>query len=146
VPDATLATVNPQYYTYFGFRDWWRFPLVYPYSIHTIDMVDLGWLYDESKVTDFVDGIDASENMGIEGITHLALDKDYLLMRVETSDNMRNKQVRFIIFNFNTRVKLVFDSESEMFERAKELNFKSKLELMTLREYDALFSENKQTK
>jgi hypothetical protein len=52
VPAETLPTVNPDYFTYFGFRDWWRWPLVYPYSIHAIDTVDHGRLLDESEVTD----------------------------------------------------------------------------------------------
>ncbi len=55
VPAERLPTINPGYYTYFGFRDLWRFPLVYPYSIQTIDTVNYGRFLDESEVIDYDD-------------------------------------------------------------------------------------------
>ena len=54
VPENVLKTVDAEFYTYAGFRDWWRFPLVYPYSICCIDTLDAGHLscYDgKSKVS-----------------------------------------------------------------------------------------------
>src|SRR5262245_52027323 len=44
VPANVLKTVDPEFYTYSGFRDWWRFPLVYPYSVKCIDTLDSGHL------------------------------------------------------------------------------------------------------
>jgi hypothetical protein len=135
VSEEVLSKANPTYYTYFGFRDWWRFPLVYPYSIHTIDEVDHGCLYDESKVKNYED-INHQElvDMDICEITHLTLDKNYLLLQVEKEDGLK-----FIMFNFSTAEKAVFNAKDEMLAKAKELGFAGKPELMTLRAYDDLF-------
>ncbi|MEI7578547.1 MAG: hypothetical protein WCJ58_00750 [bacterium] len=41
-----------EFYNYPGYRDWWRYPLFYPYSIHTIDLpFQHPLLVDESQVT-----------------------------------------------------------------------------------------------
>jgi hypothetical protein len=139
VPPDVLATINPEYYTYFGFRDWWRFPLVYPYSIHTIDMVDWGFLYDDSRVVDYRSGTDASTSTGISGIRQLALDRNYLLLKTQKELWKEDSEIQFVIFKFSTQEKWTFDSEDRMFEKVKSLGFQGDLRLMTLREYDALF-------
>lgn len=138
-PEETLPTINPNYYTYFGFRDWWRFPLVYPYSIHTIDTVNYGRLYDESKLTNY-DDINNQEltDMDIDDITHLALDRRYLLLRTET-EIREVLEVKYILFEFSTAEKTVFDSEAALFEAAKALDFEGDLQLVTLNDYNVLF-------
>ncbi|MBN2002221.1 MAG: hypothetical protein JXA21_02590 [Anaerolineae bacterium] len=139
VPEETLPTINPKYYTYFGFRDWWRFPLVYPYSIHSIDVVDYGRLYDESKVIDYSD-INHQEltAVGVNDITHLALDRRYLLVRTET-EVQETLDVKYVLFEFSTAQKTVFDSEEALFEAARALNFEGELKLITLNDYNVLF-------
>jgi len=143
VSGEALSKANPDYYAFFGFRDWWRFPLVYPYSIHTIDEVNYGCLYDERNITDYDDiNNQVIIDMGICEITHLTLDKDYLLLQVEEGDRFGASQAvgpEFIIFNFNTAEKTTFNSKDELLAEAKKLGFGGKLELMTLREYDNLF-------
>ena len=146
VSEGVLSKANPDYYAYFGFRDWWRFPLVYPYSIHTIDEVDYGCLYNEGNVKNYED-INNQKliNMDICGITHLNLDQNYLLLQVDKDSRFReeNEVVKgeFILFNFNTAAAKRFVSKDELLTEAKKLGFSGKLELMTLREYDDLFWE-----
>jgi len=141
VPAKTLPAINPGYYTYFGFRDWWRFPLVYPYSIHTIDTVNYGRLLDESKVVNY-DDINHQEliGTGVDAITHLALDRRYLLLRTEVG-TQETADVQYILFEFSTAKQTTFDSEETLFEAAKALNFEGELSLITLSDYDALFWE-----
>lgn len=138
VPEATRATIQPGYYTYFGFRDWWRFPLVYPYSIHAIDVLDHGRLCDERRVTDYRD-INNQEliETGIDGITHLALDANLLLLR--TRDRGSSTLAAFVLFQFGTGEQTAFSTEAELFEKAGALGFEGEQELITLRQYDALF-------
>ncbi|MDB5282020.1 MAG: hypothetical protein JWO06_1095 [Bacteroidota bacterium] len=61
----TLKTYEPliykgkvpdDFYTYYGFRDWWRFPLVYPYTITCIDVLDYGTIVSDKDKTDITAG------------------------------------------------------------------------------------------
>ena len=40
------------FYSYPGFRDWWRIPLVYPYQVRILDSFDCGYFekYDPSSL------------------------------------------------------------------------------------------------
>lgn len=140
VPAETLPTVNPDYFTYFGFRDWWRWPLVYPYSLHAVDTLDSGALMDERAVTDY-DDINNQDlgSLNLYGITHLIFDRRTLLLRREWEDTTDVIHVEYILFDFSTAEETVFDSEAALFEAAKAANFEGDLVWMTLREYDALF-------
>lgn len=139
VPAETLPTVNPDYFTYFGFRDWWRWPLVYPYSIHAVDTVDHGRLLDEREVTDYDDiNHQPLGSTDVWDITHLALDRRYLLLRTEQEED-DVLTVSYVLFDCSTAEKTEFDSEATLFEAAQAVGFEGSLALMTLRDYDALF-------
>jgi len=127
VPEDVLSTVDPEYYTDFGFRDWWRFPLVYPYSIEAVDTLDQGQLC--------VDG-------DCIWLTHLSLDCEHLLIRtVPSRPTDQEETALFGILSFDSGEITLFDSEDEMLARAEDLGFEGETELMTLLEYDALFWE-----
>lgn len=130
-PDQPEGSINPNFYTYFGFRDWWRLPLTYPYSIHAIDTLDEGFLMDESAVVDYETSSVNDAVSLIDGITAFTLDRNYLLIK-------RNSD--FMLFDFHTAEQKEFSSEEELFTEAKRLKFDGKYEFMTLREYNELFS------
>jgi hypothetical protein len=71
-------------------------------------------------------------------ITHLALDRRYLLLRTEEEkDDVLT--VIYVLFDCSTAEKTEFDSEAALFEAAQAAGFEGDLTLMTLRDYDALF-------
>lgn len=134
VSNETLDSINPDFYTYFGYRDWWRAPLVYPYSIHAIDGLENGFLVDESAITDYeTDSVNDAVEL-ISDIQSFAFDNNYLLM--DTGDG-------FILFKFKTGTSLSFETKEELMDEAGNLQLKGNLEFMTLEEYNALFLCNK---
>ncbi len=54
VSEEKLGQIDETYFTGEGFRDWFRFPLVYPYEMIMIDELNDGWITggDAAKVTD----------------------------------------------------------------------------------------------
>ena len=75
IPNEALNSINPDFYTYFGYRDWWRAPLVHPYSIHAIDGLDNGFLVDESATTDYeTDSVNDAVDL-ISGIQNFTFSK-----------------------------------------------------------------------
>jgi hypothetical protein len=81
------------YYHYFGFRDWWRFPLVYPYSIHCIDMLDRGWIENEADKKsdeDFVKG--GSAQIFYPKFTEFIFDEKYFVGELENPPLSENVQ------------------------------------------------------
>ena len=134
VSEQTLESMNPDFYTYFGFRDWWRAPLVYPYSIHAIDGLESGYLVDESKITDYET---ASLKNGIDlfsGIQMFTFDKTYLLV---------DRGSEFMLFEFRTEESQSFEKKQDLINEAKKLKFEGNLEFMTLKDYNALFKCDK---
>jgi hypothetical protein len=77
VPENVLKTVGPKFYTESGFRDWWRIPLVYPYSIHCIDSLDSGRLCIDDRKAEFP----ACENIvqGLRTLIRFNFDGRYLV-------------------------------------------------------------------
>jgi hypothetical protein len=130
VSEQTLESMNPDFYTYFGFRDWWRAPLVYPYSIHVIDGLESGYLVDESAITDYET---ASLQNGVDlfsGIQRFTFDKNYLLV---------DRGSDFILFKFQTGESQPFETEQDLITEAQNLQFEGNFEFITLKDYNALF-------
>ena len=124
VSDKTLENMNPDFYTYLGFRDWWRYPLVYPYSINAIDTLDYGFLEDESAVMSYR----SSANDGIQlihGIERFTFDQNYML--IERSSD-------FVLFDFGRGEWEEFETREALIEEAEKLNFEGEYEFMTLRD------------
>ena len=128
--NETLESMNPDFYTHFGFRDWWRYPLVYPYSINAVDSLDYGYLVDESAVTSYMSS-EHNELQLLYSIKRFTFDKNYMLIGRESD---------FILFSFDSGEMLGFDIEEKLFSEARGLGFEGRYEFMTLREYATLFS------
>ena len=71
------------FYTYTGFRDWYRFPLKYPYQISTIDQLREGYL-EEHTGGDIAAGSKSMQGIDVGGrITHLHPLEDFAVFRKE---------------------------------------------------------------
>lgn len=141
VPPKQLKKINPQFYTYFGYRDWWRYPLVYPYSIHAVDTTAVGFLTSEDPLENYEEA--SSSYSIVSGITKLSLDKNYMLL--ETTDSPFGEPgpddtITYKIFAFETEEITEFPSEQAMLDEAKKLHFAGSLKLLNINEYDALFT------
>src|ERR1700752_4191319 len=69
-----------QFYSYFGFQSYYRFPLRYPYSIHCNYYKGNGELYNEVNVIHFDENDNGEMATGLDNITRLAFDKNWLLL------------------------------------------------------------------
>ncbi len=78
VPAHLLKTVDPEFYSNPGFRDWWRFPLTYPYSIHCIDTFESGDLCRHDGKSKISDGEEA-QIQGLNALTAFSFDAQYLV-------------------------------------------------------------------
>ena len=79
--EAKKPALDP-FYTYAGFRDWYRFPLKYPYQVMMVDTWSHGSLerYDGGDI----ENPNASSHSVMDGwITHLHLHDDYAFFRNE---------------------------------------------------------------
>jgi hypothetical protein len=133
VPTNERNSINPHFYTYFGFRDWYRFPLVYPYGIHALETLDKGILKNESQVVDFEKAWQNSDSI-LSNIQSFTFDKNYFL--AATDDD-------FVLFNFDTQEINSFGTMQELTIEAKRQNFTGSMKFMTLSEYDDLFTCSK---
>ena len=71
------------FYTYTGYRDWYRLPLKYPYQITTIDQLRAGYL-EEHTGGDIAAGSKSMTGIDVgERITHLHLLEDFAVFRKE---------------------------------------------------------------
>lgn len=134
----TSQKVSPDFYTYIGFRDWWRLPLVYPFSIQAIDTLETGSLVDVSDLTDFKNPNDGLQYTDVDRISGLTYDQNFLLVR--TSEN------EYLLFDFNSATSKKYGSQAEMFEEARKLNFNGEYHFLTLEEYNLLLTCEKNEK
>ncbi|MFM7023594.1 MAG: hypothetical protein ACKOXB_11520 [Flavobacteriales bacterium] len=137
-PDSFKNKVPNKFYTYFGIRDWFRFPLPYPYSIHCLDMRDYGNLYDERDILDISKNSNEGVSIAISGIRNFTYDKNILVGIIE-EQYAEEKNKTYFIFHFASQQTEEFSSLEELKKRTKELKFDGPKKLLNLKEYDSLF-------
>lgn len=135
--DSLPNKVPASFYTYFGFRDWYRYPLVYPYSMNCVDIRDFGQIYDESSAADITQDDQGVIQLPVYGITKFAFDNHYLI--AEISSQFEKEKSAYIIFEFKSQQAKEFKTYSDLVEKVKEIEFQGSHDLMTIKEYDALF-------
>ncbi|TAJ12391.1 hypothetical protein DMA11_13110 [Marinilabiliaceae bacterium JC017] len=123
------------FYTYFGFRDWYRFPLVYPYSLNCIDEINKGYLCDEREVTNLQTDGKKTNQLNIGDISEIAFDKNMLLAK----RGFENQPKSYLIFFFDNQRIENFKTMQEVMNRAHELDYSGPEQFITLKEYALLF-------
>ncbi|HNA90425.1 MAG TPA: DUF4930 family protein, partial [Anaerolineales bacterium] len=122
---------NPDFYTYFSYGHFWRAPLVYPYSIHTLESLERGYLIDESAVTSYKKNEPHIAIDLLSGIQKFSFDKNYLLA---------DKGDEFIIFEFKSKEMQPFETKQALIAEAKILQFEGDFEFVNLKDYNSLFT------
>lgn len=137
-PDSLKKEVPASFFTYFGFRDWYRFPLVYPYSINCVDILDYGQLYNERLAANISESNEGVIQLQIFGIRAFTFDENLLLAKL-MNQMEPSRPASYILFYFGTQKTETFNSEDQLFKRAREIGFKEDLLLLTPKEYSLLF-------
>ncbi len=138
---STIAGNEPeQFYTYLGFKDYYRYPLRYPYSIHCMYTKDNGELYNESNVGRFDENDNGEIYAGLSNINKIAFDKSYLLVEQAISSTRTDKIINhYILFSLDTEKKEETTSFTKLIQLAKEKGYTGPDTLMTLERYGRLY-------
>ncbi len=137
-PDSLKGKEPNGFYTYFGFRDWYRFPLVYPYSLNCIDGTEYGHIYNEINAVDIEHNHDGVIQLYVNNITAFSLDRNILLAKT-SSPHYENDPPEYLVFYFATQKVENFDTQEALMKRANEMSYSGPDTLMTIDEYNALF-------
>lgn len=134
------SNTSDAFYGYYGFRDYYRYPLVYPYSLHCIDFIDDAALYDESNVTRFDENNNGELDCNFNGIKEFDFTKEYLVTRKLKDYNTRiKKEYTYHIFNFRNKEVIQYNSLQEFKKGLKQLKITKEIEFFTLKTYSELF-------
>ncbi len=129
-----------QFYTYLGFRDYYRFPLRFPYSIHCLDTPDNGELYNEANVGRFDENDNGEIYSGISNIHKIAFDKNFLLIEQAVTSTRTDKIIHhYILYSLDTEKKEEASSLTKLIQLAKEKGYSGTDTLMTMEQYSRLF-------
>jgi hypothetical protein len=140
LPANILNNEPEQFYTYLGFKDYYRLPLYYPYSIHCMDSHENGELYNEVNVSRFDENDNGEIFEGISNINKIAFDKNYLLIEQDVTSTRTDKVIKhYILFALETEKQQEAKSLKSLIELAKEKGYTGADTLMTLEQYHNLF-------
>jgi len=135
-PEEYEGNVPPQFYNYLGFIDYYRMPLVYPFSLHCNETPELASLFNEKDVTKFDENDNGEEDCRIDNITEFVFDNNLLIAKQSYNSNDR-----YIIYEFKTGKKQEFKNLNETEIRAKQAGFKRPLKFMDCKTYYELLSK-----
>lgn len=122
------------YFTYFGFRDWYRWPLVYPYSLNSVDIRDDGFICDESKAKDITSAQDGIDQISLGDIKRFNFNKEILI--AETGDEHPNT---FKLFHFKTKKISSFKTLEDLQIASRQHGILISDSLLTLEDYSLIF-------
>ena len=130
---ALLTNAPANFFTYDGFWDWWRIPLIYPYSLMAIDTLDNASL-NRHKGGPVEDPNHSEEQVQeVADIISYAFDSHWLLFQ-------RDNGKEWGLFNFATGKSLVFRSKQALLTSAKQRGYSGDRQLQTIQEgYDRYY-------
>lgn len=134
----TLKSMQPvniqipnEYFTYAGFRDSYRMPFIYPYSINAIDILDNGFICDESDKE-----VNRNEQI-LHNITNFTFDKNIFVS--ENKGHLSSDSTYFTLLHLDTGVKEIFNSKTKMNIKADSLGFDTLRHMLSIEDYHNKF-------
>jgi hypothetical protein len=130
------TNVPKEFYVYYGFADYYRMPLTYPYSLHCTDVLETASLYNEENVSEFNINDNGEKEIGLPGIIEFAFDNSAIIAKT------RSKENPFTVFSLtDPEVKM---SQCSSIEQAlktarKEYGYRGYDTLISVLQYDQLF-------
>lgn len=128
-PAAMRGKIDSQFWNFEGFRDWYRIPVRYPYSIQCIDSLEKGAINENLAGGKCDDPNKQERQTGVSGITFYSADANMLIYRKDVRE-----KVIWGIFTFDSGTNHEYASQEEMLRVAKERGFSGKLEMRTIQE------------
>lgn len=132
-PDSMKGRVPEQFYSYLGFRDYFRLPLAWPYSLHCMDSLGDAMLYEESNVQQFDVNDNGERSCNVHGIMDFEFTKDHLIGRKVIIEE-KPKNI-FFAYDLKNRTEKEFKSFVELMNYASTKGFDTKTQLKSCKEY-----------
>ena len=129
--DDIRSSIPESFYTYSGFRDWWRLPLVFPYQLMFIDTRDSAYLEKYDPKHPVADPNKSSSGV-LGGITHIATDSRTLVF--ETTSGAATS---YGMLQYGSGTRSEYSDEEEMWSAAKKAGYSGENRLLAV---DDLFS------
>ncbi|XOV68715.1 MAG: hypothetical protein ACFHU9_05950 [Fluviicola sp.] len=126
--------VPGDYLTYFGFRDWYRWPLIYPFSLNSIDERDNGFLCNERSAVDI-----SGSQKGIDQIYLGAIKKFTFNSQVLIAETGESGKKKYKMFRFEDREITSYGTSKELREAAAKYGEMIIDSMVTLEEYGLIF-------
>lgn len=129
-------TIPEPYFTYGGFRDHWRMPLIYPYSMNAIDDLEIGYIKDESGIANIAMDVNNGKQI-LYGINLFTFDENMLLGEICSIEH--EIELEYVILDFKTGKIERFTTKKEMQVRAKEKGYDITKKMMSINSYYRMF-------
>ncbi len=131
------TNVPKEFYVYYGFADYYRMPLTYPFSLHCTDVLETATLYNEENVTEFNINDNGEVETDIYGIEEFAFDNSALIAKVKASGD---KKEMYTVYSFTASKMASFTTAKEAFKTArKDFGYRGYDTLINVLEYNKLF-------
>jgi len=134
-PDSLTEPFPSGFYTYFGFRDFYRAPLVYPYALHSIDEPDLATVVSEQFVDDVRTGSEYANTICYEQLDSIAVDRQLVLGHLHKPHN----DAAFVLLQLGDNSVQRFATREAMLEAAAAKGYSGSEALLSIRAYTAQF-------
>jgi hypothetical protein len=136
-PKKFKGKVPGGFYTEYGFYDWWRFPLVYPYSIYCIDVLDRGQVANDSGKTDFEQG--GSVKTISNYFDRFTFDANYFIGMSASTPGSNESAGDYFIINFQSgKTEKISDRET-LIKKFDEIDFSGDREFISIRKFSERF-------
>jgi len=129
IPDA--------FYTDYGYYDWWRFPLVYPYSIYCIDVLDRGQVANDSGKTSFENG--GLANTISDYFDKFTFDANYFIGITAAAPGSNDRAGEYFMISFQSGKTEKFKDRDALIKKLDEIGFNGSREFISVRNYSGRF-------
>ncbi len=126
---AVRKSVPEKFYSYSGFRDWWRLPLVFPYQLFCVDTLDEAMLEIIGPDYDVENPNKSSESTRYRHIQRLRTDNRLLILHVQ-----HERVGTYFLLDYASGTSSSFGSEGKCWLAAQAAGYTGPTELLSIRE------------
>ena len=137
-PEEYKNKVVSQFYSYLGFRDYFRLPLRYPYSLHCMDSLGNAELFNEENVMQFDTNGNGETSCDLSNINTFTFNKN-ILIGTKTKKEREKQSLIYFGYDLNKKEIKEFKTEKELINYAKANGFNKEIEFFTCKKYYELF-------
>ena len=142
VADSLKARIPSGFYTQTDSSNYHRLPIVYPYSILTIDFPDYGVLHNEKNLEAIYHYNSRSQILPIDEIRELNFDQNFLLVKREANSQFeRSRPAYYSIVYLGSEEIEDFADQETMFSQAIRKGYKGGRKLFSLSDYARILKE-----